>query len=96
MELLDFFLLAFLDILIAIHALVAAAIPARVVVDGITDVVALDGMGLVILVIRLPASAWSPDNTRKPVGADLIEVANLAKNHIVAKTSNEGGIVIAV
>ena len=40
--------------------------------DGIADVIALDGMCLVALVVRLPAGTGCPDDACEAVGTDLV------------------------
>ena len=72
-ELLNLLTLACLDVLVAVNALVAAAVPAGVVVDGVTDVIAGDGVGLVIGIARLPAGAGHPDDAGEAVLADLVD-----------------------
>ena len=52
---------------------VAAVIPAGIVVNGIADVVAFDGPGGITAVIRLIACSRHPDNARKTVGTDLVD-----------------------
>ena len=50
---------------------IAAAIPSAVVVNGIADVITLDGVGGIACIVRLPSCAWNPDNASESVGANL-------------------------
>ena len=52
--------------------LVLTAVPAVIVVDGVADVVARDGVGLVVGIARLPARAGNPDDAREAVAANLV------------------------
>ena len=55
-----------------VRIVVAAAIPSAVVVNCIAYVVALDGVGGIACIVRLPSCARNPDNACEPVGANLV------------------------
>ena len=71
-ELSDLFLFAPFDILVLIYTFIAATIPACVIMNGIANVVTLDGKYLVVSVIRLPTSAWCPNDTCEAIFTDLV------------------------
>ena len=52
--------------------LVAATIPARVVMHCIADIVARDGVGFIVRVARLPSRAGHPYDTREAIGPDAV------------------------
>ena len=52
--------------------IVAAVIPARIVMNGITDVIAGHGIGLITAIVRLIARTRHPDDARKTIGTDLV------------------------
>ena len=55
-----------------IRVVIAASIPATIVVNGITDVPAFDRMLCIAAIVLLPCSSRSPDDTCKAVAADLV------------------------
>ena len=73
MELTDLFLLAGLNVLVPVNTFIATAVPARVVMHSIADVIASDGIVLIVSIARLPACTGNPDNTRKAVFADFVD-----------------------
>ena len=71
-ELVDFVPLGLLQVGLG-QFLVLAAVPAVVVVDGIANVVARDGIGLIVGIAGLPARAGHPDDAGEAVGADEVD-----------------------
>ena len=51
---------------------VAAAIPAAIVVHGIADVIALDGICGIVGIVSLPTRTRHPNDSRKAIGANLV------------------------
>ena len=52
---------------------IATAIPAAVVVNGIADVVALNGIGGIVGIVGLPTRARSPDDAREAIRTNLVD-----------------------
>ena len=55
-----------------VGVLVTTAVPSAVVVNGISYIVALNGMRSISGIVGLPAGAGHPNNARKPVGSYLV------------------------
>ena len=66
-------LMELLNLVLRIGIGIAAAIPSSIVMNGITDVIALDRISSITGIVGLPSSTRRPDNTRKAVFADLID-----------------------
>ena len=61
------------DVVLFVATVVTASEPARIVVNGIADVIALNGMGGIAGVVGLPSGSRSPDDTCEAVGTYLVD-----------------------
>ena len=52
---------------------VISTVPSYVVVYGVSDVLALDGVGSIAAVVSLPTGSRHPDDAREAVGAYLVD-----------------------
>ena len=73
LELGDELALALLDVGVAVHLPVVAAVPARIDMHGIADVIALDGVDGVVGIARLEARTRHPDDALEAVGPNHID-----------------------